>query len=82
MTLRLQVLRQIKTVRQFASEQRAAATYARRNLARQLIGESVTTLKRSLEMLVWVIFDTGPRLAPSLPPSLSSPSHPHPRLLG
>ena len=54
-----EVLRQIKTVRQFASEQRAAATYARRNLARMLIGERVTTFKRSLEVIVWMIFDSG-----------------------
>lgn len=54
-----EVLRQIKTVRQFAAEQRASATYARRNLARQLIGEHVTTLKRTIEMVVWCIFDSG-----------------------
>ena len=54
-----EILRQIKTVRQFACERRAASTYARRNLARQLIGESVTTLKRALEVIVWCIFDSG-----------------------
>ena len=35
-----EVLRQITTVRQMAAEQRSAAKYARRNLSRQLIGES------------------------------------------
>lgn len=54
-----EVLRNIKTVRQLASERRAAATYARRNLARQLIGESVSTFKRALEVVVWCIFDSG-----------------------
>merc|ERR1719181_979815 len=54
-----EVLRQIKTVRQFSAERRAAATFAQRNLARQLIGESVTTFKRGLEMLVWCVFDSG-----------------------
>ena len=28
-------------------------------LARQLIGERVTTFKRALEMLVWLVFDSG-----------------------
>ena len=54
-----EILREIKTVRQFASERRAAADYARRNLARQLVGESVSNFKRVLEVVVWCLFDTG-----------------------
>lgn len=54
-----EVLRQIKTVRQFATEQRAAASYARRSLARDIIGEGIFTLKRVLEALVWCVFDSG-----------------------
>ena len=54
-----EVLVNIKTVRQLANEPSAAASYARRGLARRLIGEKIYTTRKVAECLVWCIFDSG-----------------------
>ena len=54
-----EVLRQIKTVRQFAMESRASTEYAAKGLSTQIIAQSVFLTKTTLERSVWAFFDTG-----------------------
>lgn len=54
-----EVLREIKTVRQFAMEQKEAANYMRAGLARHYMVEGAFVLRQSLNRLLWSFFDSG-----------------------
>lgn len=54
-----EVLREIKTVRQFAMEQKEAANYMRSGLARHYMVEGAFVLRQSLNRLLWSFFDSG-----------------------
>jgi ABC-type multidrug transport system fused ATPase/permease subunit len=54
-----EILREIKTVRQFAMETAEAANYARAGLARHFMVEGTVVLRESLNTLLWSFFDAG-----------------------
>ena len=54
-----EVLRQIKTVRQFAMESKAGTEYAATGLSTHIIKQSVYLTRKSMEAAVWSFFDTG-----------------------
>ena len=54
-----EMLRQIKTVRQFAMESRAGSEYAATGLSTQIIAQGVFLTKRIMEAVVWMFFDSG-----------------------
>eukprot|EP00618_Florenciella_parvula_P012341 CAMPEP_0119473752 /NCGR_PEP_ID=MMETSP1344-20130328/5260_1 /TAXON_ID=236787 /ORGANISM="Florenciella parvula, Strain CCMP2471" /LENGTH=849 /DNA_ID=CAMNT_0007506925 /DNA_START=1218 /DNA_END=3767 /DNA_ORIENTATION=- len=54
-----EVLRQIKTVRQFAMEPQSAAQFARSNISRHMMVEQVHIVTECARTFVWSLFDSG-----------------------
>lgn len=54
-----EVLREIKTVRQFAMEANEAANYMRAGITKHEMVEGCFVLRESLNRLLWSFFDSG-----------------------
>lgn len=54
-----EILREIKTVRQFAMETAEAANYARAGLARHFMVEGTVVIRSCLNSLLWSFFEAG-----------------------